>query len=505
MLRLIDHPGSTARLHHVATSPLGEAVGLTDPTDTRAARRVAAEMRRRIEDCGCAGLLSDWLSSSVGSMDAQSKARFEQFIDLADTWEAATHGGPAELAAIAESRCIDEPGRASVRVMTIHGAKGLEFDVVVVPLVGAKGWQVSSRSVIMGRDEPLGEVTRVSRYPNETMRSLHPELAALHAQALQKQVNEELCCLYVAATRAKRCLELVVPADKEGRAGEAMAPGGWRLHPAHVVRAALAPDLPAEPGATLWSSCTEEDWTADSALQRSVAPSASIETISLKTCLPKRRSTARLAVVSPSQIPDGKIESAASLLARHDRRALSHGELIHLWFEQIEWLEAGEPEDSLLQIAASHRGFSDELVARAMPMFRDAIASEAIRAALTESVWRAQASTVEEVKVYRERLFAVRDAAKTGDRLVQGRFDRLIVGRVDGNVVCAEVVDFKTDSGAANLAGGELCIYAERHRSQMEAYRRAAATLLNMQEEAISTTLLFTAAGAVVTLPPAQG
>ncbi len=505
MLSLIEHPGHSAALYHVANSPLGRALGLIDPHDDDAARRVTAKLRRKIAITGCADVLSDWLEVCADSMDARGVARFEQFIDAAEAFDIAATGGPAQLAKIAETRRVDEPGRAPVRVMTIHGAKGLEFDVVVVPLVSSKPWQVSSRSVIMGRDEPLGAVKRVSRYPNEMMRMLHPELEALHLQAMQKQVNEEICCLYVALTRAKYCLEMVVPADTAGRKGDPLACDAWKLKPAHVVRAALAPDSPAAPGELLWSKQTVAKWFDDEHLQCPNEPETPPEYVSLRTRAPEHRSAAHLASASPSQTSSGKAIAAASILLPTDRNARALGDLVHLWFEQIEWLDAGAPDDAVLLEIAMLKGIDDGLIHEALPAFRRAIESEPIRTALCESAWQSRMPNATEVRVYRERPFAVRDADARGDRLLQGRFDRLVVGRTDGRIVCAEVFDFKTDRGATNCTGDALVEFAEHHHPQMEAYRRAAARLLRLTESHIATTLVFTAAGETVTLMPALG
>jgi ATP-dependent helicase/nuclease subunit A len=93
------------------------------------------------------------------------------------------------------------------------------------------------------------------------------------------------------------------------------------------------------------------------------------------------------------------------------------------------------------------------------------------------------------VELWRERSFAVRLA----DRLLEGRFDRVVVQWKQGRAVGAELVDFKTDrvdDGGANLP--ELI---EQYRSQMQAYRAALAAMLGLSPGAIRTTLLFVATG----------
>ena len=103
-------------------------------------------------------------------------------------------------------------GHAGVRVMTVHGAKGLEFEVVAVADLGRKlqlGW--SSLRVDPGKEGPEGgELARVGVQlgrlgrPGERLHD-YQELAEL---AAERDAEEEARLAYVAATRAKRRLLL---------------------------------------------------------------------------------------------------------------------------------------------------------------------------------------------------------------------------------------------------------------------------------------------------------
>jgi len=493
MLRLIDHPGHTAAKFHVARTPLGPVVGLDRDTPDAQVRRIASRLRRRMGERGCAPVLAEWHEATIGSMDARGSARFEQLLDLADAFDASGAGGPADLAEILETRRIDEPGRSPVRVMTIHGSKGLEFDAVVLPLVSSQTWQVSSGGALMARDEPLGAVTRVTRYPSALLRALHEDLDDIHAAAMQRQVNEELCCLYVAATRAKRCLEMVVPADKAGRDGETPE---WTLRPDHVARCALAPEAPATPNATLWQTVIGDDWATDEAFHEAPRVETPAPTVALSVRAPAARPGSRLAGATPSRERAGGAVDAGSLLARRDPRGRVVGDLVHRWFERIQWIEDGAPDEATLREEAASEGVEAGTIDRAIAAFSSGVAGAGVREALSRDAWRARHPQAEEIRVWNERPFAVRDA----DRLLEGRFDRLVVGRAGGRPVCAEVLDFKTDHNARDLDEDALATYAETHRAQMAAYRRAAAGLLGLEPERVETTLVFTAAGARVRL-----
>jgi len=219
-LRFIDHPGDTAALYHVARTPLGAAAGLAwspmaerdGPEGLYAAQRRASELRAEVARSGCGGVLASWYEACAGEMDVRGAERFERLIEMADAFDAEVAGGPSELADRAESRPVEMAGGASVRVMTIHASKGLEFDAVVLPLMGGGRGGSDHGRVLLDRGGGLGPVVRATVSPSKDVRALCPELEAVKADAERRDLHEELCCLYVACTRAREHL-LVTSAD----------------------------------------------------------------------------------------------------------------------------------------------------------------------------------------------------------------------------------------------------------------------------------------------------
>src|SRR3954454_12539176 len=126
------------------------------------------------------------------------------FLEYLDS-RAASRDREAEAATRAE-------GHAGVRVMTVHGAKGLEFDVVAVADLGRNlqlGW--SPLRVRPAEEGPEGgemasvgvQLGRLGR-PGERLHD-YQELTEL---AAERDAEEEARLAYVAATRAKRRLIL---------------------------------------------------------------------------------------------------------------------------------------------------------------------------------------------------------------------------------------------------------------------------------------------------------
>jgi ATP-dependent exoDNAse (exonuclease V) beta subunit len=185
--------------------------------------------------------------------------------------------------------------------------------------------------------------------------------------------------------------------------------------------------------------------------------------------------------------------------------AMDRGTLLHAWFELIEWLDAGEPDDDALRTAAGPLASAVDLV-RPIGQFRRALAQPAIRAVLTRATFEQPAGSGSATSVHaapgvarprwqvsRECPFAVRD----GDAILSGKMDRLVVLRDGDRTVAAEVLDFKTDAIPPDDPEA-LAARVAWYRPQLEAYRRAVAALLGLTSDGVSARLVFTEPGLVV-------
>ncbi|MFW5681566.1 MAG: 3'-5' exonuclease, partial [Phycisphaeraceae bacterium] len=501
-LLLADHPGHSAAAFHVANSPLGEELGL-QTREPRDVERFARSVRSGLLRDGYAGTLAKWTRRVQSHCNDKSLRRLDALIELAEEFDAGISDlRPSRFVKHAEAARVEEPDASGLQVMTIHKSKGLEFDAVVLPEV--HGVFRFKPTVLIERESATGPVTAVHRAGRAEDRKVHPELCELAQAAELREMDEWLCLLYVAMTRARYALHLLVPPVTITSKGNATA--GWTnlCHAALLRRALLGPahdphdereeQTLYEIGNAQWSADATRDAAAASTSSQPPSPSVLQEGLGLATGRGRRT----FLTASPSAL-HGNARTAADILRPNGggREARQEGTQWHAMFEAVAFLDEDEPSDEALHNALDTAAppVTDARRNALIARFRDTIHVPEVRASLSR-----RGAT----RLWRERPFAIFDDE---GRLVTGRFDRVAItdaSEATGSTadrsgraptpVGAVVIDFKTDK----CSDAELAESADQHRPQLEAYRRAAAARLGIRVEDVAAELIFTHVGRVV-------
>jgi ATP-dependent exoDNAse (exonuclease V) beta subunit len=474
-LTLADHPGDTVAAFHIAQSPLGAHLKLARGKRNNA-HLVAHAIRDALATRGYGDVLAEWTTVIAPRCEQRDLDRMEQLLDVAYRDAGGVSLRPSDFVARVEKLRVDDPSSSLVRVMTVHQAKGLEFDIVVLPDLEDRLVRRGSSRVLTHRRSPGAPVSRVVRYVDSTLAAAFPDLAEMRAESDRQAVRESLSVLYVALTRAVHSVHMIV-----APVGDAL-PATY----ASVVRAALAPGLAAAPEAVLYETPGEP---AIDAPTIATAPRRMILPARIPLAVPPARRERNLVHLTPSRLAEREAVRLADLLSNDRRVSMRRGSLVHAWLESIEWIEDGVPDDGALdRIAAALKIPRDDRDA-VRQEFRDALDRPAVYALLSREVARRAYGADATLEVHREFPFAVRD----GDAVLSGTFDRLLVVHRGRRVETVEVVDFKTDA----VLGTEAAFTRARvHAPQIEAYRRAARRLFG--GAAVKTRMLFLRAGVSV-------
>ncbi|MDE2126490.1 MAG: UvrD-helicase domain-containing protein [Armatimonadetes bacterium] len=478
MLTLIDHPGDSVCELAVRNSPIADAFGLQadEPLDSW-----LRGMRRQLVEQGYAATIAMALQrlTANGQLSSAQVERLTLLARAADAFDARGGGRPIEF--VREVRHTSFPVQAgsAVRVMTVHAAKGLQFDAVVVADIDRQMPGTLPEAIPIRKD-PTGPIIGVTCWPNKQLQADDDTFKKAADDWRAEQVQEGLNNLYVALTRARQCLVLVLPAA-----------GRHRLSGATVVRtgANLPSSAEGMPGDRTIYTSGDLNWT----LTR--APEPEVERIAV----PQPSFTAGgshtrryLPVRSPSMSESATIRGA-DLFQATGFEGRSHGTAVHAMFSTVKWLDEHSPLDAelvdALAAAGAISGATDDRLPPLLATFRAMLSRPVLAALLSRSSW----PPGDDAEVWRERRFTVAGA----NALTTGVFDRVVVTRRGGRPVKAEILDFKTDLPGADGAARLIALYA----GQMAAYQTAAASMLNLAENQVSARLVLVGTGEVVLMP----
>ena len=414
LVRWLGDPADAFARQAVAMSPLFAVLEERFGTAWQAVWEGALKEARQL---GFAGAVEQWIEPLWAGLSEFSQRRVGDVIGALAEFDSSGSGTPREAARwIADLEIPQSPGAAAVQVLTVHKSKGLGFDVVVLP--ETEDSQVPNHgnfSVAKGRVE--GDPWLLEP-PPAWVRGLVPAISAAEDAWADDQRYEAMCVLYVALTRAKRGLYVLLPEVPKSRKDA----DGWASLANWISRSAGRGD-----DAMLFQSGDPSWWREVGRRQpREAPPSPGLAA----SVLPRPRTT-----------PSGAKRKTAGMVASPG--GMAFGSEVHAGFEKVGWIE-DEPHPVI-------PGEAGKLIAGLLeiPEIREVF----LRGGRCIDLFREQ--PVESI---------------SDGGWLSGVIDRLHVIRdSEGRVREVEVIDFKTDA----VESPEALI--DRYAGQMEAYRKVMA------------------------------
>lgn len=486
-LRLADHPGDKPSRFHVLHSPLNDLFTIQNEKDQAGSFAAATAIRSQFIENGYGATVETWVEKLMPLGDKREQERLQQLVSLAYSYQPQATLRVSDFRRVIENQKILDAGETGVHVMTYHKSKGLEFDAVVLPelysnLIG------QAPSFVVDRETPTAPIKGVVRHANQKLQELLPtDMQTWFAKHEARVANESLCMLYVALTRARSAVHMIIPPNTKS-SHKTMA---------GVLLATLAPDAEVTTSMPIWS-LGEVDW----AKSRKVSPKeTAVEELPTETLieisLAPAGSRRVLGRSTPSSLEGGGRLKLSHLLDSARHATMQAGTLLHHWMRYVGWSEDGVPtEESLREYAQSITTGSVDLT-DALAAFSAAISGENISQLLSKTGYRSLAKLADDIEIESqpERTFAVLHKGS----VLQGSIDRLVVHRRGDEVVGAEVIDFKTDQ-LTSTKPGAIKKRVSFYEPQLRAYEIAAASFLQLERSKISVRIVFLSHDEIVTL-----
>lgn len=461
MLQAAAHPEDTYAWRHLQMTPLWSVL---EEKELAELPRLSSRTLRDISRQGFEAWAGEWIAALDGCFephDAYSRGRCRALLAAAREFDL---GGSRDIDEFLEF-CRRQTQRETasslaIQVMTVHKAKGLDYDIVVLPQLSSSFTQ---GGVDLLRKRQLWDVDWVLQPPPSPVMKLDDHLGEQYEREQEIACREGACAFYVAMTRARRGLYLIMKRkDCEG------------CHPERWVHDALpndAGELPLD-GATFATSHVIGDpqWhAAVAARPPAAATAADQQPFDFR---PRRR---RLPRATPSGV-ESHVLTPAQVFSPTSESSRRTGILVHSLLEQVERSADLTAMDAWWK---RHHPVPDALEQAALEEVRRCLGTREI-AGLFDGPAHS--------RVLREQRFEI----VHDGRWISGTIDRVVV---HGD--SATILDFKTDA----VAGLEEA----RKRSagycpQMEIYAVVVSRLLGIPLTRVQTHLIFTRLPAAISV-----
>lgn len=335
--------------------------------------------------------------------------------------------------------------RRTVQFMTIHKSKGLDFDLVILPeLYTGTGIDTGrTRNLIVRKDAEF-RPEWVTHPPKKAFLPYFPAIAEAEEILSDGNTYEKCCQLYVAMTRARHALYMMIPDAGESGTGTAyrfpdLLRSALAEEPAKEDAAWLAA-VPSDFPLTLLYSSGDVNWAGKKSRKADLrAPYLIRAEERFARLMTEHYASVSVPVIPPEQAvavrPSEHEDGTVSLLSSSGG-GTEFGSLLHELFAEIRFLDECAPEILLADFLERIEPVAGTRIADAVAsVFRHAVSTADAAALLNRP-------SAVRTELWRERRFSIR----LNGELITCVFDRVVIFRDElGMPLRVQLVDYKSD------------------------------------------------------------
>ena len=482
------------------------------PEERRKIRRlIASSVRSLLVRRGADGLVADLREALLDhspELSAVDRSRLCDLVQLARTFKDLVLPRPVKFVEAITRQKLSKTSSAQVRLMTIHGSKGLGFEEVI--LMGADQFPLQEEDRMA---KFVGYTPNVARGPQVVVPGVNKDIRqrwfpAIHLAAAEKRVRDCIDCMseaYVAMTRSVSAIHCVFGACGKTAPPQQKTLGGL-LSRAYGALGDVWAESELSPG-VVWALGDQGEFTIHTA----DAPEDQASTL---TATSKQKHESELALLTKPKLTRTErrgLSSAASasqqdvcsdwsaILESRPVEILDRGTVLHERFRQVEWADDADPTAEQLSQARRTverdlgRTITDATWTEANAAFLTAMSLTQIQDTFLPA---AHGAGKEDLDVRNEFPVLTRDEQ---GRVVRGRLDRLVLRREGDDVVEAWVMDHK--SGATTLDDSAFQTRVDHYTPQLEAYAKVVQERWDLPQSKVHCVLIFFERGEVVQVP----
>ncbi len=443
------------------------------------------EVRSLVYEQGVAPFVKEWGRRAMKSVVAEARPfatkRMHETLSLALTFDqSGTRNIDLFIEAARNTETSKGATESSIRAMTIHGSKGLTFDIVIMPELGGDGLRSTggfssgdgvelyrkSSSTGIGFDWVLSK-------PKKIIQQSDPYFSRLMTEDEEEAAFENLCKFYVGMTRPARGLYLFSePYSARSKSKNfvyLLAQTLGAIHREEEDFIQQCNQLVGERGEgfKLAYCVGSPEWWMEKSKTSILEKERNLYSPEIR----RERRFRSIPRIRPSDKNSDKVK-VTDLVQKNQGVGKRLGSEVHGLFEKVEWWEN---KTSIKQWLMEN---GSQYSKQAQGVFIRALSNQKGEALFCRPA--------EKVEVWRERSFAMYEEGV----LLQGIFDRVVLYfSEDGILEGAEIIDIKTDRLPKDL---ELEDLVNVHRKQLEYYRVALQALTELPVERIKMILFFT-------------